>query len=124
MNNFGSRIKRLRTESGLSGTEFGKMFNISKSGVSSWEVRDRFPSEDTLKQLASYFDVSIDYLLGASDVRKLEQIKINDNEVKGFTVKLVQEILNNNVVTDINNIPSEIIDMIVASLKNDIRNNR
>lgn len=116
MNTFGNRLKQLRNEKELTGDEFGKLFNVTKSAISNWETRGRFPDEDMLKRLSNYFGVTLDYLLGESDDRLIE------NEVKSFTVKLVQELLNDKIITDPNSIPPEIVDMIVAALKHDIKN--
>lgn len=121
-NNFGARLKLLRTEKGMTGEELGKVLNFSKSGISNWECRGRFPDEEVLKKLAEYFDVSLDYLLGISDVKKPKQIETNTSkEVRSFTIKLIHELLKNDVIADPNNIPDEITDMIIAALKNDIK---
>ena len=64
---FKSRLKELRVEKGISQIEIAKMLNLSKMAVSHWEKGDSEPSIEDLKVLASFFDVSIDYLVGYSD---------------------------------------------------------
>jgi len=128
MNTFGNRLKLLRLEHNLNGIELGKKFNFSKSTISSWENETREPSQDVLKQLAEYFDVSIDYMIGVSDTRNPlihdNNIKDNTDEVHSFTVKLVNELLKEGIINDINNIPIEITDMIIAALKHDLKNKK
>ncbi|HBG4564248.1 TPA: helix-turn-helix transcriptional regulator, partial [Clostridioides difficile] len=68
-NTFGNRLKDLRTEKRITGEEFGKILNVTKVAVSNWESDRRFPDQNTLKKIADYFDVSIDYLLGRSNIR-------------------------------------------------------
>ena len=121
MNTFGNRIRLLRNEKGMTGTELGELFDCSKSGVSSWETRGKEPSQEILKKLAEYFNVSLDYLLGVSDIRK--EIVVS-KETKGFAEKLVSQLIKENMINDPNNIPSEITDMIISALKMDIKNKK
>lgn len=59
----GSRIARLREQSGLSQADLAKRMNISRAGVQSWECGANSPSTDNLISLAKIFHVSTDYLL-------------------------------------------------------------
>lgn len=61
---------------------------INKSMVSRWEKGDNDPSLENAKYLSEYFDVSIDYLIGLSDIRtpsrvlaysKMKKEKNDDN---------------------------------------------
>lgn len=69
MKNFSNRLKELRAEKEITGEELGKKFNVSKTAVSYWESGRNFPGEETIRKLADFFQVSVDYLLGNSDVR-------------------------------------------------------
>ncbi len=62
------RIKLLRKSKGLSQTEFGQIFGIVKSTVSSYERGNSSPDDDIKKEICKYFNVSVDYLIGASDI--------------------------------------------------------
>lgn len=64
----GSRIKKIRQEKQLTQAEFGKLLNLSESTISLYESGKRQPEYDTLIKIAELFDVSIDYLLGRTDV--------------------------------------------------------
>lgn len=121
-NNFGPRLKMLRKEKGLTGTEFGKLFNFSRSGVSNWEARTREPSQAVLKEIADYFEVSVDYLIGVSDVRSPNIIANED--VKGFTAKLVEQLIKEKMIKDIDHIPDDIVNMVISALKYDLRQNK
>lgn len=93
------------------------MFGQTKSAVSSWEKRGRQPKQEILIKLAEYFDVSLDYLLGTSDIRKEQPVS---NETKGFAERLVASLINEDMIDDIENIPSNITDMIISALKADL----
>lgn len=62
-----TRIKSLRDEAGLSQADLAKELSVAQNTVSSWENGKRDPDTDTVKQLAAFFGVSTDYLLGATD---------------------------------------------------------
>ncbi len=44
MVDFGERLRKLRTEAGMTQTELAKRLNITKSVVSYYELRERTPS--------------------------------------------------------------------------------
>ncbi len=76
-NTFGNRLKNLRSEKRITGEELGKILNVTKVAVSNWESDRRFPDQNTLKNIADYFDVSVDYLLCRSDARNTINDKVN-----------------------------------------------
>lgn len=70
MSTIGQRIKTLRIESKLTQEQFGNIFGIVKSTVSMYENDNSTPDTEMLKKLSKHFNVSIDYLLGLSDIRE------------------------------------------------------
>ena len=54
----------LRTQHGLSQDELAEKVYVTRQAVSRWETGETTPNTDTLKLLATLFDVSIDTLLG------------------------------------------------------------
>jgi transcriptional regulator with XRE-family HTH domain len=64
---FGTRVKYLREKSGLSMEQLAAKLGVSKSRVNMWENNGTIPRGDVLIQLAKYFEVSTDYLLGNDD---------------------------------------------------------
>lgn len=67
---FSLRLKELRNECGLTQEELAKITGISFPTISRYEngIRDE-PKLTILKTLANYFDVTIDYLVGDTDVK-------------------------------------------------------
>ena len=74
---FGEKLKELRKTKNLTQTDIAKMFNVTDATVSTWEVGKAQPSFDILIELAKYFNVSTDYLLGItdSDKPKIEKLR-------------------------------------------------
>lgn len=69
MADFSERLKELRTAKGVSQQELADHFNMHAMTISGYERGIRKPNFDTLDALADYFDVNLDFLLGASDER-------------------------------------------------------
>lgn len=63
----GKRVAELRKKRGLSQTSFAEKIHMSPSTVAMWEVGEREIKSSTLHQLADFFGVSTDYLLGRTD---------------------------------------------------------
>ncbi|MGL5436628.1 MAG: helix-turn-helix domain-containing protein [Lachnospiraceae bacterium] len=60
----GNTLASLRTLSGETQREFAKKIGVSNGAVAMWETNKRQPDIDMLKQLATYYDVSVDFLIG------------------------------------------------------------
>lgn len=74
--NFGDRIKQLRIENKWTQEYVAEKLHISMGALSRYETGMYEPkSLDLLKDFAHLFNVSIDYLLGKSDIRNPEQLK-------------------------------------------------
>lgn len=64
---FGTKLKQLREERGLTQKELAKGMELSPSMISMYEAGGSYPSVEILIRLSHYFRVSTDYLLGVSD---------------------------------------------------------
>lgn len=64
---FTERVKELRTEKNINQVELSAEIGVSKGIISLWENGLREPGMYSLIQLAKFFEVSIDYLVGISD---------------------------------------------------------
>jgi len=62
------RLKELRLQNKLTLEQLGSIFNVTKQTTSRWETGDRIPSIEIICVLADYFNVSLDYLTGRTDV--------------------------------------------------------
>ena len=61
---FGDRLRALRERKELTQSELGKIISASKQTISNYENGVSSPDHDALGQLADFFGVSTDYLLG------------------------------------------------------------
>ena len=53
----------------MSREELANKLNLSYSAISKYETGIRTPDDDIKKKIAEYFNVSLDYLMGVSDIR-------------------------------------------------------
>ena len=86
---FSTRLKELRHRWKLSQEELAEKLNIPRTTIAGYESGARsLPREQRLKQIANFFDVSLDYLIGNSE---------NENESEHFENQIVQIIRTSNL---------------------------
>lgn len=64
------RLRELRREREMTQQDLAKAILVPRVTYTHYELGKRTPDLDTIIQLARYFDVTVDYLLGNSNVRK------------------------------------------------------
>ncbi|MBC2580591.1 helix-turn-helix transcriptional regulator [Clostridium sp. DJ247] len=74
----GKRLKMLRTENNLTQEEFGKPYNLKKSTISQYESGSSKPDDELKKRIALDYNVSLDWLMGLTDVRNSSTDKISN----------------------------------------------
>lgn len=65
-----NRIKQLRLEKDILQSELASVLKVRQNTVSNWETGRNEPDQQALLAMSKYFDVSIDYILGNSDLKK------------------------------------------------------
>ena len=68
---FPNKLKFLRQNKGITQEKLAKELFVSRTLVTKFETGKAIPTPDTLKRIATYFDVSIDDLLSNEDVKLL-----------------------------------------------------
>lgn len=82
-----NRMASLRKERGLTQEVAAKRLKIARSTFANYENGVREPDNETLKQIADFYEVSIDYLLGRERSNE-HKAKDNANEI------IIKEIVN------------------------------
>lgn len=67
---FSTRLENLLDERNLTQRQLATELHIAPSTLNGYLRRGREPDFDTLISLAEYFEVSTDYLLGATNIRR------------------------------------------------------
>ena len=63
MNEVANSIKKLRQDKQLSQEQLAEQLHVTRQAVSNWETGKTQPDVDTLTQLASIFDVSVERII-------------------------------------------------------------
>ena len=69
------KIIEYRKNKGITQDELANFLGVTKASVSKWETKQSFPDILLLPQIATYFDISIDDLIGYEPQLSKEQIK-------------------------------------------------
>ena len=88
MVDFGTKLKSLRKQAGMTQQELATKLGITKSVVSYYELSERTPSPEVLKDLAIIFHVSADYLLGIERTKTIDVSDLSDDEIKLLLVTI------------------------------------
>ncbi|MFJ3386331.1 MULTISPECIES: helix-turn-helix domain-containing protein [unclassified Lysinibacillus] len=85
--NFGERLRSLRKDVDYSLRKMADELGISFSALGKYERNEHQPDFDTLEKIAEYFGVSIDWLLGRTDIKTYDE-KVFFNDVNHLANKL------------------------------------
>ena len=88
MVDFGLKLKELRKQAGMTQQQLAEKLGITKSVVSYYELSERTPSPDVLKDLAIIFHVSTDYLLGIERAKTIDVSDLSDDDIKLLLVTI------------------------------------
>lgn len=92
-----NRIVDVREENDYTQKKIAEILKISGASVSQWEHEKEIISLIKLNEFANYFDVSLDYLAGFTDIKNYKNSrKILDKSLIG---KRVREVRKNNGLT-------------------------
>ena len=100
-----NRIKFLRENLKLSQEELAEKLNLSKGIISLYEQEKRKPSLEILIKLSEIFNVSIDYILGRTDL-------------KNESIPIAASTKDNIDLSDVSNEDKEAIMRIIEIAKN------
>lgn len=65
---FSERLKEIREDNDYSRKDLAAAINVSTAAISNYENGNREPDLITLMQISEYLNVSVDYLIGQTDV--------------------------------------------------------
>lgn len=127
----GQRIKNLRDELDLTQEDLGKVLNVSKPTISRYEADTNEPNTDTLKKLAEYFNVSLDYLMGLTNIRNpyknenIETVSERLEQYKTLKDDLIELMIRQGIIKDkssVNEKHLEFIEYAIETYKNEQNN--
>ncbi len=97
---FNKILQSLRAEKKVSQLVVADFLGITKQAYSLYELGKRNPDNEMLYKISEYFDVSLDYLLGKSNIRNMNAIKksikipVLGRVQAGIPIEAIEEILD------------------------------
>lgn len=79
---FEEKLQELRRSKGITQEELAKYLFVSRTAISKWESGKGYPSIDTLKQVADFYDVSLDNLLSNDELILLAKDDTNSKKMQ------------------------------------------
>ena len=76
---FHEKLQELRKNRGLTQEELAEALFVSRTAISKWESGRGYPNIDSLKQIASFFSVTIDDLLSGEKVLSIAEKENKSN---------------------------------------------
>lgn len=77
---FAERLKKLRKEKKMSQQQMADFLGITRQGYAKYEKSGTEPSFAMLEKMASFFDVTTDYLLGNSGVSTWNNTEVREDK--------------------------------------------
>lgn len=76
---FNEKLQNLRKSKGLTQEELALHLYVSRTAVSKWESGRGYPSIDSIKEIASFFDVTVDELLSSEKILSIAKKENKQN---------------------------------------------
>ena len=70
-------LKTLRKEKGISQKSLGEEIGVSQQSINKYENYNIEPDISTLIHLAKFFNTSVDYLIGNTDIRPVAELAMS-----------------------------------------------
>lgn len=98
-NKYYNRLLELRKEADLSQRDLASFLELNRSSLTNYETGNRNLTMSTLKKLAMFFDVSIDYIVYRDDFRNHHEFV---KEVLGLEDESIKILASNKKSKEIN----------------------
>lgn len=130
---FADNIKAVRKSVNLKQDEFAQRINdfservkgertsFNKSNISKWETGKVEPRMDTIRLIASAFEVSPDYLIGMSSKPYYSLNKEDEKDIQKDLERMIQQLESGFYSEETTHYSDETKELIIASLEQAIR---
>lgn len=125
MNYFGKHILELRKELKKTQEEVARIINVDPTTYGGYERGSIMPPYDKISKIAAYYNVSIDYLMGVSSSREIDNPRdpITTYDFSSMLKTLIEELTDYSVNLTVNGveIDDESRELLLASLESTIK---
>ena len=92
-----NRIRALRLSKGLKQSDLARVLGIRQNTLSTWETGKYEPDNEALQNIADFFGVTVDFVIGRADTlprRKGRRIPVLGDVAAGIPIEAIQDILD------------------------------
>lgn len=75
---FPQRLKQLRDDADITQTQLAKKLNLTQSTIAYYESGKKMPTLENVEAIANFFNISVDYLLGRTNIMSPSILSINE----------------------------------------------
>lgn len=117
------RLRMLRTEYEKTQSDVAKILKVNRSTYGAYESGKIMPPAEKCKILADYFHVSLDYLLGYTDVRGIPAKKTDHADISDIITSVLHQLENDkeSVSFEGDEIGDDVKEVLADSLSNTLR---
>ncbi len=105
---FPNRLRNLIEESKTSQADLAKHIGVTRQAISSYSLGTTIPDIEKFEKIADYFEVSLDYLLGRSQCKNVENHNIHEdtglNEKAIKNLKYCADLGDNSITRTVNDL--------------------
>lgn len=76
LSNFSERLQDLMLSQELNCAQLAKLCGCPKTSISAWMTKQVYPKLNNLIRLSNYFNCSIDYILGLTDISTAHRLNV------------------------------------------------
>lgn len=88
---FPTRFRNLCDERAKTRVELAEEFNVTRQTITNWQNGFTVPDAKNLRDIARYFGVTTDYILGLTEIKTLNNLDVREiSDCTGLTEKAVQ----------------------------------
>lgn len=95
---FSKNLKKLRNKNQISQKKLSEYLYVSQQTIAKWETDKATPNPDMLNNIASYFNVSVDYLLGRDNIPTSNnqgvKVPVYGSVAAGIPIEAIQDIID------------------------------
>jgi methanogenic corrinoid protein MtbC1/DNA-binding XRE family transcriptional regulator len=111
-------LRKLRKERNLRQVDLASDLGLAQTTIANYEQHTRFPDEDTLGRIATYFGVSLDYLLGRTTINIEPDRVLKYESHINAGIQDLSELARRYLETVLIGKKKEAMDLILAAAKN------
>lgn len=99
------KLKELREKYNITQQELSQHLKVSKGAIAMWETNKRSPDNEMLLNIANFFNVTTDYILGntqedLSSYKRAKKIPVYAQVAAGIPISAIQDIVDYEEITE------------------------